>query len=96
MQLTEADGHLADGQRSAIKSKSPQAVIFFAHFFSYVFHPLFVPLYVTLFLMYVHPSYFSGVDKQTKFWLPFSVAQLSVFYPLLTVILLKGDLICDI
>ena len=68
----------------------PILVKIFAHLFSYLFHPLFVPLYVTLFLMYVHPSYFSGIDKQTKLWLPFSVAQLSIFYPLLTVLLLKA------
>ena len=40
--------------------------------------------------MYVHPSYFSGIDHQTKLWLPFSVAQLSIFYPLLTILLLKA------
>lgn len=78
------------GQFSAEKNNSLSVIKFLAHLFSFLFHPLFVPLYVTLFLMYVHPSYFSGVDKQTKLWLPFSVAQLSAFYPLLTVVLLKA------
>ena len=74
----------------ATGNKQTKAVRFFAHLFSYIFHPLFVPLYVLLFLMYVHPSYFSGADRQTKFWLPVSVVQLSIGYPLLTILLLKG------
>lgn len=86
-----------DGQQAAFNDNEASVangrwpvVKLFAHFFSYLFHPLFVPLYVTLFLMYVHPSYFSGIDNQTRLWLPFSVAQLSIFYPALTVLLLKG------
>ena len=67
------------GNRQFAKgNEQPMAVRFFAHLFSYIFHPLFVPLYVLLFLMYVHPSYFSGADRQTKFWLPVSVVQLSI------------------
>jgi hypothetical protein len=65
-------------------------VRFFAHFFSYVFHPLFVPLYVLLFLMYVHPSYFSGIDDSTKSWLAISVAYTTIFFPAFTVLLSKG------
>lgn len=68
--------------------RAPLALRIIAQVISYIFHPLFVPLYVLLFLMYVHPSYFSGVDEQTKFWLPLSVIQLSVVYPLLVVVLL--------
>ncbi len=79
-----------DNWQLAMSKDQPIAVKFFAHFFSYLFHPLFVPLYVTFFLMYVHPSYFSGADKQTKFWLPVSVAQLSFAYPLFTIVLLKA------
>ena len=70
-------------------SSQPLVGRILAHFFSYIFHPLFVPLYVTLFLMYVHPSYFSGMDQQTKLWLPISVVQLSIFYPVIVVVLLK-------
>jgi hypothetical protein len=40
--------------------------------------------------MYVHPSYFSGMDVRTKFWCPLIVAQLTFFYPLLSVLLMKG------
>lgn len=61
-----------------------------AHVFSYIFHPLFIPTYVLLFLLYLHPSYFSGVDPQTKLWLPFSFVQMTVAYPLLVVVLLKA------
>ena len=81
---------IAETRVKQVGSGQPVAVRFFAHLFSYVFHPLFVPLYVLLFLMYVHPSYFSGADSQTKFWLPISFVQLSIGYPLLTILLLKG------
>jgi hypothetical protein len=84
VQKTMGNGQLATG------NTQPVAIRIFAHLFSYIFHPLFVPLYVTLFLMNVHPSYFTGADQQTKFWLPISVVQLSIGYPLLTIFLLKG------
>lgn len=81
---------MVNGQSSSVNSSSSLVLKFLAHLFSYIFHPLFIPIYVLLFLMYIHPSYFSGIDNQTKLWLPFSVAQLSIFYPLLTVVLLKA------
>ena len=76
--------------RLAKGSSQSGAIRFFAQAFSYIFHPLFVPLYVLLFLMYVHPSYFSGTSRQTKLWLPVSVVQLSLAYPLFTILLLKA------
>ena len=39
---------------------------FLAYFFSVAFHPLFVPLYVVAFLVYCHPSYFTGISNGTK------------------------------
>lgn len=65
-------------------------VKFFAHLFSYIFHPLFIPLYVTYFLVFIHPSYFAGFAPQQKTWLLVRVAYIMIFFPLLTVLLLKG------
>ncbi len=57
---------------------------------SYIFHPIFIPLYASLFLVYVHPSYFSGFSDENKFRTILIVAQNAVFYPLFCVALLKG------
>lgn len=77
-------------EEKTIKHSQPLGIKIVAHFFSYVLHPLFIPIYATLFLIYVHPSYFSGADSRTKLWLPLTVFQLTVFYPVLSVVLLKA------
>ena len=63
---------------------------FVAHFFSYLFHPLFIPLYVTYFLAFIHPNYFAGFGAGQKIWLLVRVAYSMIFFPLITVLLLKG------
>ncbi len=68
----------------------PPVLRYVAHLFSYVFHPLFIPLYVTWFLAFVHPNYFSGWGQPQKIFLIFRVALNMVFFPLITVLLLKG------
>ncbi|UEG50653.1 hypothetical protein LK994_04100 [Ferruginibacter lapsinanis] len=83
------DRQWASDDRPA-NTDSPVIVRALAHFFSYVFHPLFIPLYVTYFLTFVHPSYFAGFAPQQKTWLLIRVAYIMIFFPLLTVLLLKG------
>lgn len=70
--------------------KYPLAIKIFAHLFSVVFHPLFIPVYVTWFLTYIHPSYFTGFSASQKTWIIVRVAYTMVFFPLLTVLLLKA------
>ena len=65
-------------------------VTFFAKLFSYVFHPLFIPLYATWYLVFIHHSYFAGFGEQAKTWVILRVALNMVFFPALTVLLLKG------
>jgi hypothetical protein len=61
-----------------------------AMLFSYVFHPIFIPVYVIAFLVYIHPSYFSGFsDAQTKQTLLIVSLNL-VFFPLFSIVLLKA------
>ncbi len=62
----------------------------FARLFSYVFHPLFVPLYVVYFLLFIHPSYAAGFDYRYKVQAIMIVALNAVFFPLFSVLLLKG------
>ncbi len=70
--------------------KFPLPIKVLAHFFSYVFHPLFIPLYVVYFLLFIHPSYTAGFDVRAKLQVLLIVALNAVFFPLFTVLLLKG------
>ena len=62
----------------------------FAGLFSYLFHPLLVPVYVILFLAYIHPSAFTGFSGQEKKQAILIVILNIVFFPLLSVFLLKA------
>ena len=62
----------------------------FSKLFSYVFHPVFVPVYVALFLIYIHPSAFSGFSDSGKKQTLFIIILNLVFFPLLTVVLLRA------
>jgi hypothetical protein len=68
----------------------PAVVRVLAHFFSYVFHPLFIPLYVVYFLVYIHPSYLPGFNNREKMQVLMIVVLNAVFFPLISVLLLKG------
>lgn len=61
-----------------------------ASFLSYIFHPIFVPLYVIAFLVYVHPSYFTGFSAKRKLFTVLISAYNLIFYPLLSIVLLKA------
>ena len=62
----------------------------FAQFFSVLFHPLFIPFHVVAFLVYYHPSYFSGFSSYTKIKLLLATALNSIFFPAFAVLLMKG------
>jgi hypothetical protein len=62
----------------------------FAQVNSYLFHPLFVPVYIILFLLYLHPSAFTGFSDATKVRVVFIVIINLLFFPLLSVLLLKA------
>jgi hypothetical protein len=57
---------------------------------SYIFHPIFIPLYVIWFLVFVHPSLFSGYSAGQKLQTIFITVQNLIFYPLFTVALLRA------
>ncbi len=69
---------------------SPSALRWAAQFFSWILHPLFIPLYVTWFLTFVHPVYFVGYNTAQKSWLLIRVGYTMVFFPLITVLLLRA------
>ncbi len=61
-----------------------------AQFFSYIFHPLFIPLIVTWYLAFLQPGYFIGIAPGSKIYILIRVAYNTIFYPALTVLLLKA------
>ena len=81
---------IEENRENILGVDQPAVVKFFAHFFSYIFHPLFIPVYVTYFIAFVHPGYFSGYNAQQKIWIIIRVAYTMVFFPFITVLLLKA------
>lgn len=61
-----------------------------ARFISWVFHPVFVPVMVIWFLVYVHPYLFAGFSPEQKFRTVMMAVISFTFFPLITVLLLKG------
>lgn len=62
----------------------------YAAFFSYLFHPVLIPLYVSLFLVYIHPTAFAGFSDAEKKQTILIVTLNLVFFPLISVLLLRA------
>jgi hypothetical protein len=86
LQNTSDKNHFLANQRD----HHPGVVRFFAYLFSYLFHPLFISLYATYYLVFIHPGYFNGINEQGKVWILLRVAVNMIFFPLISVLLLKG------
>ena len=61
-----------------------------ANFFSYLFHPIFIPIYAIAFLVFIHPSYFTGFSEQRKIMTVVISTVNLVLFPLLSVALLRA------
>lgn len=70
--------------------KFPLVVKAIAHFFSFVFHPLFIPVIAAWFLAFLQPGYFTGISPHDKVLIVIRVGYNTIFYPALTVLLLKA------
>lgn len=81
---------LPSGEIQREKINFPWPVKVMAHFFSYVFHPLFIPLIAAWFLAFVQPGYFIGISPKEKTMIVIRVGYNTIFYPALTVALLKA------
>lgn len=84
------DGNISASLPLENQLKFPLVVNGLAHFFSFMFHPLFIPVIATWFLAYIQPGYFTGISTQDKFLIVIRVAFNTIFYPALTVVLLKA------
>jgi hypothetical protein len=88
--MVNSQWSITDAPQSSERVSQPIIIRIFAHFFSYVFHPLFIPLYAVAFLVFVHPSYFSGFSLYEKYKILFTTILNSVFFPAFSILLMKG------
>ena len=90
-QHTTDDRQQTTAINSALVVDSPWSVVkTLAHLFSYLFHPIFIPLYAVAFLVFIHPSYFSGFSMAAKKQTLLIVFINAVAFPILAVVLLKA------
>lgn len=61
-----------------------------AKVFSYLFHPVFIPVYIILFLLFMHPSVFSGYSRWQKTTILLQALSMYGLFPIITVLLLKA------
>ena len=61
-----------------------------AQIFSFVFHPLFIPVIATWYLAFIQQGYFIGISSSEKWMIIIRVAYSTIFFPALTVVLLKA------
>lgn len=85
--MTEAIHNI---QTTDHKQEQNTILKFLAHFFSVVFHPLFIPFYVVAFLIWYHPSYFSGISDYTKMKLLMATALNTILFPAFAILIMKG------
>ena len=88
--MVNNQGLMENAEQLPVTGRRSPAIRFFAHFFSVIFHPLFIPFYVVAFLIFFHPSYFSGFGTHEKNSLLFTTILNTVFFPLISVLLMKG------
>lgn len=72
------------------KTTQPKFLRGIATALSYILHPVFMPLYMTLALYRLAPVSFTGVSDKDFIRMLAQIVQLTIFYPLLVVVLLKG------
>lgn len=58
--------------------------------FSVLFHPLFIPVIVVAYLAFIQQGFFTGISSHDKSMIIARVAVNTVFFPLVTILLLKG------
>lgn len=87
---------MADGQnqlqeiREPYFPQQPAVLKAFAKVISVIFHPVFVPVMVVWFLVNVHPYLFAGFSGLQKLRTVMMAVVSFTFFPLVTVLLLKG------
>ena len=88
MKSLDSIGEITAGNHWNNNASLPEKI--FAGIFSILFHPLFIPVYVIIFLAYIHPSAFTGFSTHEKNQTIVIVVLNVVFFPLISVLLLKA------
>lgn len=95
--IADKTQHLTDDRQQTtainstlVVSSSWSVVKILAHIFSYLFHPIFIPIYAVAFLVFIHPSFFSGFSMAAKKQTLLIVFINAVAFPILAVVLLKA------
>ena len=88
--MVNRQSSIEDMHPGAARIEHPVLIRGFAHIFSLLFHPLFIPFYVVSFFLCFHPSYFSGFGVYEKYKLLYTTLLNTVFFPLLSILLMKG------
>ena len=87
--MTDGENQLYEVGAAGIPQQ-PAILRLAANSISYIFHPVFVPVMVIWFLVYVHPYLFAGFADVQKFRTVMMAIVSFTFFPLVTVLLLKG------
>lgn len=82
---------VVDNKNQLVEENSSLPLKWVAKIISYVFHPVFVPMYVVAFLAFLHPYLYAGFHPVLKKTAVMGAAFMAfTFFPLITVLLLKG------
>jgi len=87
--VVDSESHIHELKEPSFPQQ-PVALRVVAQIISWIFHPVFIPVYVVWFLLYVHPYLFAGFAEQQKFRIMMMAVVSFTFFPLVTVLLLKG------
>ena len=90
MEATNPSSSEATIQQAIQAAMHPPALRIIARISSWIFHPIFIPLYVTWLLVFVHPSFFAGFSTESRTRVIMLIALNAVFFPLVTVLLLRA------
>ena len=71
-------------------SDKPKALQVLATIVSYVFHPIFMPTIMALALYFFSPVSFKGYDNTALKYRLISIVMITVFFPLLSILLMKA------
>jgi hypothetical protein len=87
--IVDSQSELREFRETGLRPEN-QAIRVPAQVLSYIFHPLFVPIYIIVFLLAAEPYFFASFTVPEKFIILLRFFIIYCFFPLVTVLLLKG------
>jgi len=87
--MVDEQSHLQEVREREFPQQ-PAGLQWAARIISWIFHPIFLPMYVVLFMVYIHPWLFAGFHPWEKTKVVLTGLLMYTFFPLITVMLLRG------